>query len=160
MNTLHDKEVRDHLRKLLDGKQAHLDIHAAVKDFPPELHAKKPTGAPHTAWQLLEHIRITQADILNFCVNPNYKNMAWPDDYWPKNDRPPSEQDWKKSIDEIAKDLSAIKKIVADEKTDLFAKIEHGDGQSILREAMLVADHSSYHLGQLVYLRKTLEAAR
>jgi hypothetical protein len=150
----------DALRKQLDdclkGHGAHLDFDSAVKDFPPELRGRK-TDGPHTAWQLLEHLRISQHDILDFCINPHYKEIKWPDSYWPPTPEPPDESAWDKSVSSFQKDLEAMRKLVADPKQDLFARILHGEGQTLLREALLVIDHNSYHLGQLVFLRKALE---
>ena len=148
--------LREHLLELLEGESAHLSLEAALRDFPAEQINTRVVGSPHTAWQLLEHIRIAQHDILDFSINPDYKEMSWPDDYWPKVDG--DESSWNESAKQIFADLQAMRDLVADAKTDLFAKIPHGGGQTILREAMLVADHNSYHLGQLVLVRKMLEA--
>jgi hypothetical protein len=147
--------LREHLIELLDGKSAHIDLESALDDFPLDRINEKPDGSPHTAWQLLEHIRIAQWDILDFCRNGNYKEMKWPDDYWPKEDG--TADSWKKSVKETLSDLREMRDLVADNKTDLFAKIPHGSGQTILREALLVADHNAYHLGQLVLLKRMFE---
>jgi hypothetical protein len=136
---------------------AHLSFREAVADFPAELRGKKPKGTPHTAWQLLEHMRLAQEDILDFSRNPKYEERKFPDDYWPATAAPPSEEAWDRSVRQFEKDLQAMQHLVAAEE-DLFAKIPHGKGQTFLREALLVADHNSYHLGQLMFLRKTLEA--
>ena len=145
-----DKALRQHLLELLNGESAHISLESVLNDFPIE-NINKRIGDSHTAWQLLEHLRIAQADILDFSVNPEYKEMTFPDDYWPKEDGTP--QSWKRSVKQTLDDLQAMRDLVADENTDLYAKIPHGTGQTILREAMVVADHNAYHLGQLVMLR-------
>jgi hypothetical protein len=148
------KVLREHVLELLEGKSAHIDIESALKDFPVERINENAGGSPHTAWQLLEHIRIAQWDILDFCTNPDYKQMKWPDDYWPKGDG--TSETWRRSVKQIQDDIQAMRDLVSDEKNDLFAKIPHGEGQTILREALLVADHNAYHLGQLVLVKKML----
>jgi hypothetical protein len=113
---------------------------------------------PHSPWMLLEHLRIAQGDILEFCRNPKYKAPKWPEDYWPKTDAPPSDGSWGKSIKAFRKDLIAMQDLVANPKTDLYAPIPWGDGQTILREAFLVADHNAYHIAQLIDVRRLLGA--
>ena len=149
--------LRKHLADLLRMKGAHVNLEAAVADFPVALRGVKPQGAPHTAWQLLEHLRIAQEDILDFSRNPKYREKKFPDDYWPATEAPPSEEAWDASIRQFQNDLKEMLDLVADTRLDLLAKIPHGTGQTLLREAMLVADHNAYHLGQLVFLRKMLE---
>ena len=149
------RQLREHLLELLEGKSAHIDVESALRDFPVERINEKVGGSPHTAWQLLEHIRIAQWDILDFSVNPNYKEMAWPDDYWPKDEATPEK--WQASLKQILDDLQKMRDLVADERTDFFAKIPHGTGQTVLREAMLVADHNAYHIGQLIIVKKMLD---
>jgi hypothetical protein len=149
--------LRKHLADLLRMKGAHVNLEAAVADFPVALRGVKPQGAPHTAWQLLEHLRIAQEDILDFSRNPKYREKKFPDDYWPAAEAPPSEEAWDASVRQFQNDLKEIQELVADTKLDLLAKIPHGTGQTLLREALLVADHNAYHLGQLVFLRKMLE---
>ena len=149
--------LRKHLADLLRMKGAHVNLEAAVADFPVALRGVRPQGAPHTAWQLLEHLRIAQEDILDFSRNPKYRERKFPDDYWPATDAPPSEAAWDDSIRQFQNDLKEMQELVADTRLDLLARIPHGTGQTLLREAMLVADHNAYHLGQLVFLRKTLE---
>lgn len=151
-----DKSLREHLVKLLKGGNAHAEFDAVIKDFPVELRGKTPKGAEHSPWELLEHIRIAQSDILDFSRNPHYQAREWPREYWPETQAPGDEKAWDKSVKEIRKDLKAMCELVSDEKTDLYAKIPHGDGQTILREALLVADHNAYHLGQMVLLRRLL----
>lgn len=150
-----ERALRKHLRWLLRSHDAHLDFDAVLDDWPTKQRGVKPRGAPHTAWQLLEHLRICQWDILDFCRNPNYKEMKF-EHYWPKTEAPPDGWTWEKSLKAFRTDLKAMQKLVADPKTDLFAPIPHGQGQTILREALLTADHNAYHLGQLVLLRRLL----
>ena len=153
-----DKALRQHLVKLLKGGDAHADFEKAVKDFPADLRGKRPEGAEHSPWEVLEHLRIAQWDILDFCRNAEYNERKWPDEYWPKTAAPPDEKEWGESVKAFRNDLKAMCDLVADERTDLFAKIPHGDGQTILREILVVADHNSYHLGQMVLLRRLLGA--
>ena len=148
--------LRKHLAETLNMKGAHLNLKEALAGFPPEKRGVKPPGAPHTAWQLLEHMRFAQEDILDFSRNPKYREKKWPDDYWPSTEAPPSEAAWDKSVKQFEKDLAEMQDLIADTKHDLLSKIPHGSGQTLLREALLVADHNSYHLGQIVFLRKTL----
>jgi hypothetical protein len=153
-----DQAMRDHVLYLLKGGGAHLDFDSAIADLPVALRGAKPAGVPHTPWRLLEHMRIAQWDILEFSRNPKHVSPKFPDGYWPKGDAPPSEEAWMESVAIFRADLKAMQDLVADLKTDLFARIPHGEGQTILREALLVADHNAYHLGQLVMLRRCLGA--
>lgn len=153
-----DTSLRQHLAELLQMGSAHVTFDDAVEDFPRELRGVKPAGAPHTAWQLLEHMRLTQHDILDFYRDSKYKELSFPDAYWPASEEPADEHAWGASIREFRRDLQDMQSLVADPKNDLFATIPHGTGQTLLREAMLVADHNSYHLGQLMFLRKSLGA--
>jgi uncharacterized damage-inducible protein DinB len=153
-----DKALREHLVKLLKGADAHADFEQAIADFPAELRGKTPKGAEHSPWELLEHLRMAQQDILEFSTNPAYKEKEWPKEYWPAQDAPPDPKAWDRSIHAYCENLKALCDLVEDEKTDLFAKIPHGNGQTILREILVVADHNSYHLGQLVLLRRLLGA--
>jgi hypothetical protein len=153
-----DQALREHVIYLLDGGGAHLDFETAIADLPEELRGAKVEGLPHTAWRLLEHLRICQWDILEFSRNPDHVSPAFPDGYWPEGDEPPDNLAWEKSIHSFREDLQAMIQLVADPNTDLFATIPHGDGQTILREALLVADHNAYHLGQLVFLRRCFGA--
>ena len=154
----HDRMLRDHVLYLLQGGGAHLSFDKAIAGLPAKLRGAKPAGLPHSPWRLLEHMRICQWDILDFSRNPHYKTLKFPDDYWPKEDAPPSATAWNASVKSFQNDLKAMEKLVDDPKTDLFARIPHGDGQTILREALLVADHNAYHLGQLVVVRRMLGA--
>ena len=148
--------VREQVIALLNGGQAHVPLDQVLKDFPARLRGMKAKGAEHTAWQLLEHMRIAQWDILEFSRNAKHISPEWPGDYWPKTEKPPSDGAWKKSIAALKSDLKAIQTLIENPKTDLHARIPHGTGQTIFREALLVADHNAYHLGQLVLLRRLL----
>ena len=150
--------LRKHLADMLHMKGAHLTFEEALAGFPVELRGAKPAGAPHSPWQLLEHMRIAQEDILDFCRNPHYRDKRFPDDYWPATETPPSEDAWGLSMRQFQKDLQEMQELIADTKHDLLTKIPHGKSRTLLREALLVADHNAYHLGQLVFLRKMLEA--
>ena len=149
--------LRQHLINLLTKAEAHVDLESSIKDFPVKLRGAKPEGSPHTPWQLLEHIRIAQWDILEFSKSGKHKSPKWPDDYWPKTEAPPDDKAWDKSVKQIHADLKAISGLVSDPENDLVAPLAHGDGQTLLREVLLVADHNAYHLGQLVLLRRILE---
>ena len=149
--------LRQHVINLLTKAEAHAELESSIQDFPVKLRGVKPEGAPHTPWQLLEHIRIAQWDILEFSKNGKHKSPKWPDDYWPKTEAPPDEHAWDKSVKQVLADLKAISDLVSDPEKDLLAPIPHGDGQTLLREALLVADHNAYHLGQLVMVRRILE---
>ncbi len=150
--------LQQHLLNLLSGKGAHLDFEEAIRGVAPELRGKKIKGAPHTIWQLLEHMRIAQWDILEFSRNAKHISPKWPEGYWPDSAAPPSDTAWKKSVAAFRRDLEAMKQLVAEaDEQQLYARIAHGDGQTLLREALLVGDHNAYHLGQLVFLRKMLE---
>ena len=153
-----DEILRDHLVKLLRGGSAHLGFDEAIEGLPADLRGTKHPELPHTAWQLLEHLRIAQWDILDFSRNPDYVTPKWPDDYWPETAAPPDAAAWDRSVEQFRRDLQAMQDLVADPKTDLYAKIPWGDGQTILREALLVADHNAYHIGQIVSLRQALGA--
>jgi hypothetical protein len=150
--------LRTHLDNLLRMEGAHISFDAAVTGFPASMRGAKPAGAPHSAWELLEHMRIAQQDILDFSRNPGYRDKTFPHDYWPPSEAPPSEQAWQQSIQQFQSDLTEMRELIADPDHDLFTRIPHGTGQTLLREALLVADHNAYHLGQLVFLRKLLEA--
>jgi hypothetical protein len=154
----HDQQLREHLVYLLDGGGAHAKFGDVVSDIPENLRGVKPDGLPHSAWMLLEHLRIAQSDILEFSRNPKHESPKWPEGYWPESEAPPSTAAWNKSIQQFRKDLKAMQDLVTNPKTDLYAKLPWGDGQTILREALLVADHNAYHIGQLVDLRRLLGA--
>jgi hypothetical protein len=153
-----DQALREHLLNLLRGGGAHLDFEAAVAGLPAELRGARVAGAPHTPWRLVEHMRIAQWDILEFSRNPKHVSPTFPDGYWPDGDAPPNAAAWERCLAAFRADLKAMQDLVANPSTDLFARISHGEGQTILREALLVADHNAYHLGQLVMLRRALGA--
>ena len=148
--------LREHLLYLLRGGGAHLHFDKAVANIPPALRGATVPPVPHSPWRLLEHLRIAQWDILEFCRNPDHVSPHWPDGYWPNGNAPPDDSAWDQSVHMFRADLAAMCARVADPATDLFAPIPHGDGQTILREALLVADHNAYHLGQLVVVRRLL----
>lgn len=154
----HDQALRQHLLDLLKGGNAHLRFEEAVKDFPERLRGQKPQGQPHTAWRLLEHMRIAQWDIVEFSRSSKHVSPEFPDDYWPGGDAPPSAAAWDKSVKQFRADLKNMQDLVADLKTDLYAPLPWGEGQTILREALLVADHNAYHLGELLMVRRLLGA--
>jgi len=153
-----DEALRKHVVYLLEGGGAHLTFEQAVADLPEAQRGANVQGLPHTPWRLLEHMRIAQWDILEFSRNPKHVSPEFPDGYWPKGDAPPDSGDWDRSVKAFRADLQAMVDLVSDSNTDLFARISHGDGQTILREALLAADHDAYHLGQLVLLRRCLGA--
>jgi hypothetical protein len=153
-----DASLREHLLKLLTAEQAHMGYDSAIKNLAAELRGKRPKGADHSPWELLEHLRIAQEDILDFSLNANYKAIDWPSGYWPATPAPPDEKAWNKSVRAFRKAMKSFCAMISDPATDLYARIPHGDGQTILREAMLIADHNAYHVGQLVQVKKMLEA--
>ena len=153
-----DETVRQQLLFLLRGGNAHMTFDEAVADFPLESINKRPANVPYTPWHILEHMRIAQWDILEFIRNPDHVSPDFPEGYWPEGDAPPSPGDWDRSIEAFLSDLRALQELVADLKTDLPATIPHAEGATILHEALLVADHSAYHLGQLIMLRRCLGA--
>jgi hypothetical protein len=152
----HDQGLRDHLIYLLSDGGAHISFEATMRDWPVELAGAKLPNFPHSPWMLLEHMRIAQWDILEFSRNPKHVSPKWPDGYWPDSEAPPDDKSWKASVAEFTKDLRAMQKLVANKKADLYARLPWGDGQTVLREVLLVADHNAYHLGQLVLLRKSM----
>lgn len=149
--------LRTQLAQLLDWGHAHIKFEDAVKDFPPALRGKRPAGAPHSAWELLEHLRLALWDIYEFSVDPKHVSPEFPDGYWPPTPEPPSEAAWNESVSAYREIIRKFAALVSDESVDLFAKIPHGDGQTVLREALLAADHNAYHLGQLVMVRRVGE---
>ena len=150
----HVAVLRQHLLRLLDWRDAHAGFDAAVADLPPAHRGVAPPGLPYSPWQLLEHIRLTQADILEFCVRADYRERTWPDDYWPATPAPPDDHAWDASIAAYHRDLAELRALV--EAGDLFARVPAGSGQTLLREVLLVADHTAYHVGQLVVVRRVL----
>ena len=154
----HDKALRKHLVDLLEMRGAHVGHKRALDGWPASLRSRRPDGSPYTAWQLLEHMRLSQVDMLDFSRNPDYKEKKFPDDYWPPSEALESERAWEQSVAAFRSDLGEMVQLVNDPKTDLFAEIPWGDGHTILKEALQVADHNAYHLGQLVLLRRQLAA--
>ncbi len=153
-----DKLLRDQLVEFLRKGNAHVDLFSALKDFPEDLYGKKPDGAPHSAWQLLEHIRFTLNDLLTFSTDPDYVAPKWPDAYWPEHAAPENAAAWKTSVKALTADLGAFEKLIQNPDSNLYARIPWGEGQTLLREALLAIDHTSYHVGQLVMVRKQLQA--
>jgi hypothetical protein len=160
MTTDPTASVREHVLYLLRGGGAHLDFERAIAGLPPALRGARPAGLPHSPWRLLEHLRIAQWDILEFTRNPRHVSPPFPEGYWPDGDAPPDEAAWDRSVEAFRADLRAMQDLVASPATDLFTPLAHGEGQTALREALLVADHNAYHLGQLVVLRRLLGAWR
>jgi hypothetical protein len=158
MTTWQMDKLRGILVGLLKDGGAHLTFDKAIAGLPSELRGAKPPGVPHTPWRLLEHLRIAQWDILEFTRNPEHVSPPWPQGYWPDGDAPPDDGAWDRSVAAFRTDLKAMQELVTDPATDLFTPLQHGDGQTALREALLVADHNSYHLGQLVVIRRLLGA--
>ena len=153
-----DESIRDHLSKLLRWEDAHVGFDTAVADLSPEFRGARPAGQPHTPWRLLEHLRICQWDILEFIRSADHVSPKFPDGYWPDGDGPPTAPAWDDSIARFRQDLRAMQDLVRDPHTDLLAPIPHGDGQTIFREVVLLADHTAYHLGQLIVVRRLLGA--
>lgn len=147
-----------HLTELLQGGHAHITFDDAVKNWPAKLRGIRPKGAAHSAWEILEHLRLAQWDILEFTRNPKHVSPNWPEGYWPKSPAPDNAKAWDKTIQSFRADLRAMIKLVQNKKTDLFAPLPHGTGQTALREALLLADHNAYHLGELLLLRRLLGA--
>ena len=148
--------VRKQLAALLAWESAHVGFEAATADIAADQRGSQPSGLPFSPWQLLEHLRRTQRDILDFCRNPKYQELKWPDDYWPASPAPPSPAAWDESIRQFQQDRRALQELAADPAVDLTSKIPHGDGQTYLRELVLAADHAAYHIGQLVAVRRLL----
>jgi len=153
-----DKSLRQHLVALLKGGSAHATFDAAVKDFPGNLYGKRPKGAAHSPWEVLEHMRIAQWDILEFSRNAKHVSPEFPDGYWPKTPAPADATAWAKSVQSLRADLKTMVALAENESVDLFARIPHGEGQTILREVLVLADHNAYHLGELLLLRRLLGA--
>jgi len=153
-----DRVLRKHLVALLDGGSAHVTFDDAVADLPIELRGAKPDGVPHTPWRLIEHMRIAQWDILEFSRNARHVSPEFPQGYWPSGDAPPDDKAWDRTLSAFRADLAAMQQLVSDPAVDLYEPIPHGDGQTVLREALLIADHNAYHIGQLIVVRRALGA--
>jgi DinB family protein len=148
------KMMRDYLVNLLDSEEAHTGFDAAVAGVPAKARGRVPKGLPYSAWQLLEHIRLAQRDILDYCRNKNYVGMNWPDDYWPKSPTPPSAAAWAASVRGYRSDRDKFVSLIADPNVDLFGAVPSNKKHTLLREVLLAADHLAYHLGQLMYVRR------
>ena len=158
---MNDASLRKHIVNLLRGGGAHLSFEQAIADLPLPILGETPLGAAHSAWQVVEHMRIAQWDILEFSRDPKHVSPEFPDAYWPRTEAPPDAAAWERSLALFRADLAAMEKLVADPKRDLFARVEHPeakDEHTLLREALLVADHNAYHLGELVLIRRLLDA--
>ena len=149
--------LRENLYQLLSGAEAHVDVLTALKGFPPDLYGKKPPHAAHTGWELLEHIRIALHDLWDFSTNPEYVEQKWPDDYWPAQKAPAHAGDWKKSLEQIAADRKAFIGLLHKAEEEIYTPFPYGNGQSLLREALLIVDHTSYHTGEIIVLRRLLK---
>jgi hypothetical protein len=158
MKKNNDRALREHILYLLDGGGAHARFSDAVAGMPVKLRGMKPGKLPHSAWMLLEHLRLAQSDILEFSRNPKHVSPEWPSGYWPKATAPPNPRAWNESIRHFERELKAMQNLVASAKTDLFARIPWGEGQTILREALLLADHNAYHVAQLIDVRRLFGA--
>ena len=156
--TKNEAALREHIVNLLSLGNAHATFEQAVKGLPAELRGTRPKGAEHSPWEILEHLRIAQWDILEFSRDAKHQSPDWPTGYWPQSAAPPDEKAWDKSVRAFRRDLKGMCALVQDETTNLYAKIPHGDGQTILREALLTADHNAYHVGELVLVRRLLGA--
>jgi hypothetical protein len=153
---MNDKTLRKHVLSLLSGRNAHIGFEGFIKDFPVDACGRKIEGLPYTAWQVLEHMRIAQWDILEFSRDPAHVSPEFPEGYWPGRDEPGNADLWKNTVERFHADLKQMEEIVADRSVDLLAKIPHGKGQTILREALLIADHNAYHLGALLVMSRML----
>ena len=151
-------QLRDQLARLLDWHDAHASFDAAVDGLAPAQRGVRPAGSPHSPWELVEHVRRAQHDILDFCRDPDYRELEWPADYWPESVAPPTPEAWDESVAAVRRDRDALRELAADPAVDLFAAIPHGTGQTVLRELLLAADHTAYHVGQLVLTRRLLGA--
>jgi uncharacterized damage-inducible protein DinB len=158
MANAEDGLLREQLVGFLRGGQAHADLKSVVDDFPVKARGVVPEGAEHSAWQQLEHIRLALHDLLDFSTNPNYVQPEWPDAYWPKEPAPADDASWDASVRALKKDLADFEKLVGEPESNLYATIPWGQGQTLLREVLLAGQHTSYHLGQIVLLRRLLGA--
>jgi hypothetical protein len=152
-----EKTLREHLINLLQGHGAHINYKEALSGFPKDFRNSKIPKFSNTPWKILEHMRIAQWDIYQFCVNPEHVSPNFPDGYWSQYETPPNENAWEESVTSFLDDLQKMQDLVMDNSTDLFTPIPHGTGQTILPEALLVADHNAYHLGQLIVMQRYLE---
>ena len=153
-----EASLRRHLIDLLEGGHAHVQFEAVIEAFPEAGRGQKVANLPHSAWMLVEHMRLAQWDILEFSRTPKHQSPPWPEGYWPPTADPPTPAEWNRAIRQFRADRKAMEDLVKDPKTDLLAIIPWGDGQTILREALLVADHNAYHLAQIVDLARLVGA--
>src|SRR5205823_2621239 len=153
---INTEAVREQLAAALAWHDAHADFDRALKGLPADARGRVPGGLPYSPWQLLEHLRLAQRDILDFCRNPKYVEPKWPDDYWPKSAAPPDAAAWDASVAAFKRDLAGVQRLAADSRVDLLRKIPHGSGQTYLRELLLILDHNAYHVGELVAVRRAL----
>jgi uncharacterized damage-inducible protein DinB len=151
-----DAHLRELLGRLLAWEDAHVGFDTAVADIPVSARGTVPAGLPHSLWQLLDHLRRTQHDILDFCINPQYQDLRWPEDYWPPSPVPPSEAAWEESVRQFQHDRAALQRLATDTAVDVTSTIPHGSGQTYARELVLAADHTAYHVGQMIFLRQVL----
>ena len=156
---MEESVLRQRLIAQLEGGQAYTPIEEAIRGFPWELAGRKPDGVVHTPWEILEHMRIAQWDILRFTVDPNHVTPPWPDEHWPALDAPTDEAAWNRTVETFLSELDEVKRLALDPETKLFETIPHGTGQTVLREILLVADHNAHHLGQLLLLHRALESS-
>ena len=153
---MNESEVRSQLARALGWDDAHAGFDRAVDGIAPEFRGRAPAGLPYSPWQLLEHLRLAQEDILDFCRNRDYRERRWPNDYWPASAEPPDAKAWDRSVAAVRRDREALRRLAEDPSVDLTAPLPHGSGQTLLRELLLVLDHTAYHLGELVVVRRTL----
>jgi uncharacterized damage-inducible protein DinB len=153
-----DAALRKQIARTLDWEDAHASFDSAVDGLAPQLRGRVPPGLPYSPWQLVEHIRRTQADILEFCRAESYKEKEWPKEYWPEGAAPPSAKAWDDSIAAVRRDRTSLAALTTDAKTDLTEPVPNGTGQTYLREVLLVADHTAYHVGELIVVRRLLGA--
>ncbi len=153
-----EEALRQQLAKMIDWGEAHVDFEKALSHMPFKEQGRVPPGLPHSAWQLLEHLRIALRDILEFSIGSQHTSPKWPEGYWPATVAPPDDHAWKQSVNSFLGDLEGMRRLITDPASDLFQPLAHGTGQTLLREALLAADHNAYHLGQLVLVRKALDA--
>jgi len=151
-----NSELRNHLVKLLTWNDAHVDFDKAVHGVPPSVQGGRPQSMPYSPWELLEHLRLAQRDILDFCRDPAYAAPKFPAGYWPGAEAPPTPEAWDQSVAEFRADREALCDFISDPSLDLFSQIAHGDGQTYLREALLAADHTAYHVGEMIAVRRML----
>ena len=152
-----DKELREEMLQLLEGGSAHATFESAIKGFPERIRGQKLDGVAHTPWQILEHLRLAQWDILEFCRNPSHESPPWPEGYWPKDAAPPTGSAWDESVKQFLEDRASLAGWIQDPKADLLASVPEEDGPSLLHEIVITAQHNSYHIGQLLMLRRALE---